>query len=80
MNNIYKSGEAMNKEYKDDPEYQKMVQAVLDANKIISKKKIMHYIIYFVIMLVLIIGAVLIVWNVLGLKELFKTYESILGQ
>ena len=69
----------MNKEYRYDPEYQKMFQAVLDANKVINRKKILHYIIYIVIMLILIIGALVIVWNFLGLKELFQTYESILG-
>lgn len=69
----------MNKEYMNDPEYKKMVQAVLDANKIISRKKIIHYLIYFAVMLTLIFVFIFVLWNVLGLKELFSAYETILG-
>ena len=72
-------GDYMNKEYKDDPEYKKMVQAVLDANKIISRKKLISYLIYLVIMVALIAIAVFVLWNVLGLKDIFKMYDSILG-
>ena len=69
----------MDKNYKDDPEYKKMLQACLDANKIIGRKKIINYIIYLVVMLLVIIIVIYIIWNVLGLKDLFNTYNQILG-
>lgn len=69
----------MDKNYKDDPEYQKMLQACLDANKIISRKKIINYIIYLVIMVVIIAIAMFVIWNVLGVKDIFDTYTQILG-
>lgn len=68
----------MNKNYKDDPEYQKMLQACLDANKIISRKKVINYIIYIVVMVIIIAIALLLLWNVLGVKELFDKYNEIL--
>lgn len=69
----------MDRNYKDDPEYQKMLQACLDANKIIGRKKVINYIIYLVIMLIIITIAIFIIWNVLGVKDIFDTYNQILG-
>ena len=68
----------MSKNYKDDPEYQKMLQACLDANKIISKRKVINYIIYGVVMKVIIVIALFLLWNVLGLKDIFSAYNEIL--
>lgn len=64
--------------YKDDPNYKIVYQAVIDANKDISRKKIIHQIIYFVVMILLIGILLLIIWNVLGLKETFNMYNNIL--
>lgn len=68
----------MDKDYKDDPNYRIVYQAVIDANKDISRKRILHQIIYFVVMILLIVILLFVVWNVLGLKETFEMYNNIL--
>lgn len=68
----------MNKQYKDDPEYQKMFQACLDANKVIARKKVVNYIIYLVVIIILIFVSIYVIWNVLGVKEVFNLYNNIL--
>ena len=59
----------MNKQYKDDPEYVSII--------IIVRKKLL-IIIYLVVIIILIFVSIYVIWNVLGVKEVFDLYNNIL--